>query len=103
MDSVDSLYVKISAETKGLVEAARIQEDVSKLKGAIYDTISHNYNVPELLEKYPFPTLLDKNNGILYAREITNSRFFMIVLKSGELDAAIMEFKINAKQFDDSS
>lgn len=97
MDSVDSLYVKIENEAKGLVEATQIQEDVSKLKGAIYDTISHNFSVKELLEKYPFPTLLDENNGILYAREITNSRFFMVVLKSGELDAAIMEFKINAK------
>jgi hypothetical protein len=56
-----------------------------------------NYTKPykELLDLYPFPVLLNENNGILYAHEIRGAnKFFLVIWKEAKLYTEIVEYNI---------
>ena len=65
----------------------------------LFDVIDASFSLEELKNKYTFPTIIDRNNIVLYARQISNDKKILIVfLKDFELDLNITKYTINVEK-----
>ena len=99
MDIVNKFYDQLDNNCKNISEKDIIISDLNNIKQSIIDVILYKYEPKELREKYKYPALLDKDNGILYARSLKNSNtFFLVIWKDNNLTGTVMEYNINAEK-----
>ena len=100
MEAINEYYEKVNQFDLTKEQKSRIIDSLKKIETAIFDVITYGKTYEELKDLYGFPAFFDKDNGILYAYQLTlknnKSAFLLLIWKKGILNMDIMAFDLEA-------